>query len=92
MNNRVIVKALWQLDKILRSGDVYFFSIRIMPNPNKYILCLYDERFKYVCECHDLLSFDIRMIRKVYDNLYYYNDELEELAQIFNQNTKNVNK
>lgn len=89
---KAIVKTLLQLDALLRKGDVYIFSIHVMPNPNKYILYLYDEHFKYVCECHDLLSFDIRMIRKVYDNLYYYNDELEELAQIFNKTTENVNK
>ena len=83
---------LHELDKLLRSGDVYLFNFIITNKVNNYTLNIFDESFKYVCECQNLTSFDIRMIRKIYDNLYYYNDELESITQIFSSNNKNVNK
>ena len=77
------IKTIAQLDKLLSNGDVYIFSIHVTNERNKYILYLYDEFFKYVCECRNLTSFDIRMLRKLYTNLLYYNDEVEQISAIF---------
>lgn len=77
------IKTIVELDKLLSSGDVYIYSVHLTDKVNSYIFYLYDEHFKYVCECRNLTSFDIRMIRKIYANLYHYDDEITELAKIF---------
>lgn len=80
---KAIIKTVSQIDKLFLNGDVYIYSVHLTDKVNSYILYLYDEHFKYVCECRNLTSFDIRMIRKIYTNLYHYDDEITELAKIF---------
>lgn len=72
-------KTLFEIDKIFRSGDVYFISIHHTSVSKKYDIRVYDENYKYKWTIPDVLSSDFRMLRKVYDNVYYWNEEIEEI-------------
>ena len=68
---------------IIRHYDIAFYSVHILPQPKRYIFYLYDDDLKYICECHEITNLDIRMLRKLFTNLYLYDDEVNEISKIF---------
>lgn len=76
-----IYKTLSDSDRVFRDGNVYFISLRVTNVVGKYTISVFDEQHKYKFEIKDVTSFDFRMLRKVYQNVYYWSEELEELAR-----------
>ena len=74
-----IYKTLSDSDRVFRSGNVYFISLRPTNNVGKFTISVFDEAYKYKFEIKDVTSFDFRMLRKVYSNVYYWSEEIEEL-------------
>lgn len=72
-------KTLSEMDKIFRDGDVYFINIHHTPAIGKYDVRVYDENHKYKYTINDVTSGDYRMLRKIYSNVYYLNEELAEM-------------
>lgn len=68
---------------IIRQFEGTFYTVHLLPRPKKYIFYLYDSDLKYLCECHDITNYDIRMLRKLFINLYQYSDEVNEISKIF---------
>ena len=77
------VVDLPKLYNIMRRYDIMYYSVHLLPQPKRYILYLYDYDMKYICECHEITNLDIRMLRKIFINLFAYSDEIAQMAQIF---------
>lgn len=71
------------LYNIIRKYDICYYNIQSMPQPEKYVFYLYDYDLKYICECQGISSYDIRMLRKLFVNLYKYSMEVNEIVKIF---------
>lgn len=72
-------KTLSEMDKIFRTGGVYFINIHPTPAIGKYDIRIYDENHKYRWTIPDVTSGDYRMLRKIYSNVYYWNEEIQEM-------------
>lgn len=72
-------KTLSEIDKIFRKGDVYFISLHHTSQLAKYDIRVYDERHKYRWTIIDVSSGDYRMLRKIYSNVYFLNEEIAEM-------------
>lgn len=68
-----------EMDKIFRKGDVYFISIHHTPVVGKYDIRVYDESHRYKWTIPDVSSTDFRMLRRIYSNVYYWMEEIEEI-------------
>lgn len=71
------------LYRIIKKGDMFYYSFQLMPESQNYIFYLYDYDLKYICECQGIQSYDIRMLRKIFPYLYRYLIEVNEIAKIF---------
>lgn len=72
-------KTLSEIDKIFRKGDVYFISLHHASQFAKYDVRVYDEKHKYKWTIPNVTSGDFRMLRKVYNNVYFLNEEIAEM-------------
>ena len=79
MEQKRIYKTFEQADRIFRRGDVYFISLHPTPFAERFTISVFDENHRYVFEIKNATSFDFRMLRKVYTNVYYWSEEINEL-------------
>lgn len=77
-----VFRTLSESDKVFRDGDVYFISLRPTNYVDNYNIVVFDSDHKYQFTIKDVKSFDFRMLRKVYVNVYYWSEEIEELFPI----------
>lgn len=56
-----------------KKGDVWLISPHVTDKQNNYIVCVFDDNFKYQFEIENCTSLDIRMLRK-FPNVYYYRE------------------
>lgn len=80
MEQKRIYKTFEQSDRIFRRGDVYFISLHPTSIAGRYTISVFNEAHRYVFEIKNATSFDFRMLRKVYTNVYYWSEEIEELS------------
>lgn len=78
-----IYKTLSESDRVFRDGNVYFISLRMTNFVGEYTISVFDEQHKYKFEIKDVTSFDFRMLRKTYTNVYYWSEEIEELVRLW---------
>lgn len=76
-----IYKTLSDADRVFRDGNVYFISLRVTNVVGKFTISVFDEEHRYKFEIRDVTSFDFRMLRKVYVNVYYWSEEIDSLAR-----------
>lgn len=74
-----IYKTLSESDRVFRDGNVYFISLRLSNFVDNYDIVVFDDNHKYKFTIKDVKSFDFRMLRKVYANVYYWSEEIEQL-------------
>lgn len=72
-------KTLAESDKFFRDGNVYFISPRSTSFLDNYDVNVYGDDYKYRFTIQGLKPSDIRMLRRVYQNVYYWRDEMEQL-------------
>ena len=56
-----VYKALEEVDRIFRAGDVFFITLHPASNVGKFFITVFDENHKYVCDIKDCSSFDFRI-------------------------------
>ena len=78
-----IYKTLSAADRVFRDGNVYFISLRVTNIVGKFTISVFDEEHRYKFEIKDVTSFDFRMLRKVYVNVYYWSEEIDSLAHFW---------
>lgn len=74
-----IYRTLSESDRVFRDGNVYFISLRETSYVGKYTISVFDENHHYKFEIKNVTSFDFRMLRKVYTNVYCIKEEIAEL-------------
>lgn len=79
MEFKHIYKTFEQVDRIFRRGDVYFISLHPTSIVERFTISVFNEYHQYVFEIKSASSFDFRMLRKVYTNVYYWSEEINEL-------------
>lgn len=78
-NQKRIYKSLSDLDKLFRDGNVYFITLHATNNVAEYTIVVFDDSHRYVCESPNCTSFDFRMLRKIYTNVYYWSEEIDAI-------------
>lgn len=76
-----IFKTLSDSDRVFRDGNVYFITLHPTSFVDRYTITVFDEDHKYKFEIENATSFDFRMLRKVYTNVYYWSEESQELTR-----------
>lgn len=79
MEQKRIYKTFEQVDRIFRNGDVYFISLHSTSIAERFTISVFDDNHRYVFEIKNASSFDFRMLRKIYTNVYYWREEIEQL-------------